>query len=594
VPGRARVCLVVPGCGCTVVCLCLIVTCLYFSLCVCLQVTRNLIQYLQGARLRKNDMRRDKLQEPSPWRFAPRIVTSNKEVDTVNKSQLHRFARDHRKPVYFWQCRPTGTDGDTAICDSTACLADSVRGMTQYFVEGAPCMITKNTYMKHGVANGTTGTMHSLTWDDPSDKPVIPENYLPGQLIRVRQPYSVNVLLPVLPCKHVKKDSTTNMKIVPIIRTSYKFTVVKYNRKTKQRGRGLKCYTHNVTPTFAVTFHKAQGQTLDHVILHLHKHPGRSLKCLQFQGLYVALSRVECGSRLRVVFGDRGGLKHLYKLKRPKNFDLWINNYCKKTGKWKHQGMENLRQSELKAARQKLKRTDDLNALNKVELTNLTRVIDVEVQKSVKGFLNKQQYVNALYDVWIKERNSQKSRRQRKSDDPLPKRKTKPRPLPKRRTYSMSTASVSETCNPKKRTRRNSDKNNMASALLPNTYDMRIQWQYLEQIKAGLKTVEGRPNFDDLGEIRSGDILHFKVCVFAGRYDKCCYILLFLYMPARSRQVLVDCLCDYAGVCLCVCVCVYPSIFRCLPISAHVCPSLCCLSHCLVRCEVVWILCECL
>ena len=465
------------------------------------------MQYLKGARLSKNDMRCYKYDKASPWRFAPRIVTSNKEVDIINKSQLHRFARDHGKPVYFWQCQPTGADGDTTIRDSTACIAEGVRGMIQYFVEGAPCMITKNTYMKHGVANGTTGTMHSLTWDDRSDKPVIPENYVPGQLIRVRQPYSVNVALPVVDVKHPKTDSTTNITIVPIIRISHKFTVVKYNHKTKQRGIGLKCYTHNVTPTFAVTFHKAQGQTLEHVVLHLHKHPGRSLKCLQFQGLYVALSRVECGSNLRVVFDDRNGLKHLYRLKRPKNFDLWINNYCKKTGKWKHQGMENLRQSELKAARQKLKRTDELNSLTKVELINLSRVIDVQVQKSTRGGLNKEQYVNALYDAWAKQRNSPKPSKPRKSDVPLP----------KRRAYAMSTVSANVTGKSKKRVRRKSDKTNMASAVIRKTYDMKLQWQYLVQIQKGLKTVEGRPNFDDLGEIRSGDILRFKVCVFAGR-----------------------------------------------------------------------------
>ena len=449
-------------------------------------------------------MRCCKHDRVSPWRFAPRIVTSNKEVDIINKSQLHRFARDHGKPVYFWQCQPTGADGDTKISDSAACIADGVRGMIQYFVEGAPCMITKNTYMKHGVANGTTGTMHSLTWDDPRDKPVIPENYVSGQLIQVRQPYSVNVVLPVVAVEHPKKNSTTKLKIVPIIRKSHKFTVVKYNPKTKQRGIGLKCYTHNVTPTFAVTFHKAQGQTLDHVVLHLHKHPGRSLKCLQFQGLYVALSRVECGSNLRVVFDDRYGLKHLCKLKRPKNFDLWINNYCKKTGKWKHQGMENLRQTELKAARHKLKRTGDLNSLTKLELINLTRVMDAKVQKSVRGALNKEQYVNALYDAWIKERNPNKPSKTSKSHAPLPK---------KRGACAISAVTTNATGKTKKRVRRNSVKTTISSITTRKTYDMKLQRRYLEQIQAHLKTVEGRPNFDDLGKIRSGDILRFKVCV---------------------------------------------------------------------------------
>ena len=139
--------------------------------------------------------------------------------------------------------------------------------------------------------------------------------------------------------------------------------VEKYNRKTKQRGAALKCYTHNVAPLFAVTFHKSQGQTLAHVVLHLHKHPGRFLKPIQFQGLYVALSREEFGSRIRVVFDDTNGLQHLYRLKRPKNFDLWINNYCSKTGKWLRNGMERQRKSQIVAAIQDLKQAKTLRAI---------------------------------------------------------------------------------------------------------------------------------------------------------------------------------------------------------------------------------------
>ena len=41
-------------------------------------------------------------------------------------------------------------------------------------------MITKNTYTKHGVANGTKGTMHSLTWQCPEDVPALPNEFVPG------------------------------------------------------------------------------------------------------------------------------------------------------------------------------------------------------------------------------------------------------------------------------------------------------------------------------------------------------------------------------------------------------------------------------
>ena len=248
-------------------------------------------------------------------------------------------------------------------------LERNVPETVQYFAQGAPCMITKNTYMKHGVANGTAGTMHALTWADSSYRPTLPRDYRPGQLIRVQQPYSINVELPVplglskakalrvaresgKPVHYWHDDPTSsNAKVkpgavhyfvegahcelskricsehglthgsvatmismtweskrnirrlprdtiagrlyhvaqpthikfrlnspvangsknniitvrtrllVPLIKVSTKFTLLKYNHKTRKPGISLQCYSHNVKLMFAITFHKSQGQT---------------------------------------------------------------------------------------------------------------------------------------------------------------------------------------------------------------------------------------------------------------------------------------------------------------------------------------------
>ena len=462
-------------------------------------------------RITKPDILSDKNGNESAWRFATRIVTSNKEVNVINKSQVLRFAKDKGKPVYFWHCQPTGAELTADLENRLSNLAEDVPQMIQYFVEGAPCMITKNTYMKHGVANGTSGTMHSLTWKDDTYSPKVPRNCFPGQLVQVLQPYSFNVNVPIeicankddilqfateniqpvfywynsagtiqyfsrgAPCnlsgkrysqqmvpkgtissmislswddKRYKfpllphgfvpgqlikirqpskinvrlrdvplKDNRTKSRvkrsniitinlnmIVPIIKVAHNFAITKYNYKTKKRGLALKCFSHHVKLTFAITFHKAQGQTLTHVVLHLHKRPGRCLKNLCFQGLYVALSRVRRGCCIRVSFDTKTGLKHLMNLKRPPKFDLWIKNYCEKTGLWISEGMDTLRKNKIKSALSTLKRTKSLDMLNKVTLSNLCRVLDITVQKSNQGALNKMQYNNALYDKWCKVR----------------------------------------------------------------------------------------------------------------------------------------------------------------------------------------------
>ena len=62
-------------------------------------------------------------------------MTSNKEVDAINLSQLKRFARDHGKPVLFWQYQPTGAGNNDCVAECMGLIADDVRGMMQYFVE---------------------------------------------------------------------------------------------------------------------------------------------------------------------------------------------------------------------------------------------------------------------------------------------------------------------------------------------------------------------------------------------------------------------------------------------------------------------------
>jgi len=528
--------------------------------------------------------------KPSPWRFATRIVTSNKEVDVINKSQLVRFARDHGKPVYFWQCEPTGSDGDCTIGDNMSLLVDDVRGMIQYFVEGAPCMVTKNTYMKHGVANGTVGTMHSLSWEDAADTPVS-ANYKPGQLIRVRQPYSVHVALTLnksgqdeVTNSHVKDNSNARkngkrptklssantsdknkkcnnnaMMVVPIIRKSHKFTVIKYNRKTKRPAKGLSCYTHHVAPIFAVTFHKAQGQTLTHVVLHLHKHPGRSLKGLQFQGLYVALSRVEQGSHLRVVYDEHHGLKHLYHLRRPKNFDLWINNYCDRSGQWQRQGLNDLRKKKIQGVRKQLKRTGNLLSLSKKSLIDIARVMDIKVEKNSRGATNKQEYVNALYDVWINEKKQKNESVGKRSNGlNLASEKKRGQQKPKKANITL----------PKKRA--------CVSCIKPTTratscveHDMNIRRKYFKQIQEGSKTVEGRPNFPDLGRIKSGDIIRFKVCGWTVDIES--------HIREVEQRELCLCVPEHVGCCACeadywtlLFYCVWSLTLPCLTVPEHV------------------------
>jgi hypothetical protein len=50
----------------------------------------------------------------------------------------------------------------------------------------------------------------------------------------------------------------------------------------------------------SLTVHKAQGRTIDKVVLDLYYKPNHN-KCLKFDGIFVALSRVRCCSSIRLL-----------------------------------------------------------------------------------------------------------------------------------------------------------------------------------------------------------------------------------------------------------------------------------------------------
>ena len=80
-----------------------------------------MIKYLAKKRLTKEDLALNKDGTSSRWRFATRVVTSNKEVDCINLGQLIRFAKDHGKIVFFWYVETTGSNGNATRAElSTA------------------------------------------------------------------------------------------------------------------------------------------------------------------------------------------------------------------------------------------------------------------------------------------------------------------------------------------------------------------------------------------------------------------------------------------------------------------------------------------
>ena len=77
---------------------------------------------------------------------------------------------------------------------------------------------------------------------------------------------------------------------------------------------------------FSMTLHKAQGRTLDSIILCLSKHPK---KPITYQGLFVAMSRVKKGGDIRLLLKDKNhnnnNIQYINELRQPECIKDFFN-----------------------------------------------------------------------------------------------------------------------------------------------------------------------------------------------------------------------------------------------------------------------------
>ncbi len=79
---------------------------------------------------------------------------------------------------------------------------------------------------------------------------------------------------------------------------------------------------------YAITVHKIQGQTKDRLIVDLNQRPAPTLPQINFQHLYVALSRVRKRCTLKLMpFHHPSSLDYLFSLKPPQYLIEWLAGF---------------------------------------------------------------------------------------------------------------------------------------------------------------------------------------------------------------------------------------------------------------------------
>lgn len=298
------------------------------------------------------------------WKFAPVLVTTNRERMTIVAKQAQLFAQAHstyvfkwRNPLSCWKNKP----GDTSD------LYRANPMLWQYFVPGAEAFLTSNINPRLGLANGTPCTAHSVVLDPQGTdyhrimEIVSGDNPLPfgSEIILDEAPAAVNMRIHSgldgkLPSNNKKRQldalrehsvvSDSDDIVIPISKTGDKFKATRMRNGSPSLSNisSVKVKTALAFDlAFAMTVHKAQGRTMKRVIIALTHRPEVTLQ-MKFASVFVGMSRVKTSNHLRMlehipgtVQGNRKrALSYLTDLLPNKNINIFNAGFDNNNGCW--------------------------------------------------------------------------------------------------------------------------------------------------------------------------------------------------------------------------------------------------------------------
>ena len=212
--------------------------------------------------------------EEVDWSETPIVVTGNMERFKFLKEKVKEFAVKTNQGAICWYCPVKKAAGCYEVPETD--LSDVYGGLTQYFVRGAQCVLTKSLETKLGLGKESPGIMIDAIWND-ENKAVDIDNLEPGTVTKVSQPDYLIIKI------FIDKDQHE------IICTRPK----RREFEDKQQKRVYRSYKgHQVDLAAAITYHKMQGKTLESIILSLNSIRGVSNKLcgLTLPSLYVGCS----------------------------------------------------------------------------------------------------------------------------------------------------------------------------------------------------------------------------------------------------------------------------------------------------------------
>jgi len=207
----------------------------------------------------------------SEWRDVRIIVYSNAIKDAINLQATLAFARRTGQQVHWYHALDTYKGlpiNDNAVVELLDTLPSNKTGNrigALPLVLGMPVVITENFDIASGVVNGSVGNLRHVRYRLGDDG----KRYLTSCIVEL--PDFLGEALPHLPPKYV-----------PIIPNEVEMKSFRHPKS----GRSCTLRRHQIPldAAFATTAHKAQGQTMNKVIIDLNS-------CVGTEAAYVMISR---------------------------------------------------------------------------------------------------------------------------------------------------------------------------------------------------------------------------------------------------------------------------------------------------------------
>ena len=205
------------------------------------------------------------------WKNTPIIVSENAQKDALNIRAAEAFARKTNQPLHWYHAIDTHQRNIVTDPTLNAYLEKLNSGVTNQrlgkipLVIGMPVMITQNYDVENGIVNGCTGILKTIRYQKNAQgiryatSCVVESSTITGAPLSTLEPHQAVVL----------QDTITMTFRHPY--SGKKCTI----RRTQLP----------ILPAFAMTAHKAQGQTMEKVLVDLES-------CKGTESPYVMVSRV--------------------------------------------------------------------------------------------------------------------------------------------------------------------------------------------------------------------------------------------------------------------------------------------------------------